>query len=354
VYCLAVLPGGEVIVGGRFETAGGVPATSIARYNTSNGAWSALEPVVNAGVSYPVIRSLAAMPDGDVIVGGDFVFGGAVQAWRVARYAPRTGTWSAVGSPIEYGFVRALAVLTDGSVLAGGAFGFATGPGVAFNIARYAPSSNSWFPLGSGVPGQEGVFALAVMHDGDAIVGGQFGVAGGTSAHYIARHFFGLGIDSQPLPRALCLDRTASYSVTASGNGPFAFQWRWRRAAAGAFADVLEGVNTDPGTGEPLFIATDARSSEVRLAVLDGALEAPARCEFQVVITNSCGTMTSSAAPLTVCIGDYNCDGGVDGDDVIAFFSAWDASDAAGDINLDGGVDGDDVIAFFGAWDTGC
>jgi hypothetical protein len=52
------------------------------------------------------------------------------------------------------------------------------------------------------------------------------------------------------------------------------------------------------------------------------------------------------------CPADWNNDGGVDGDDVIAFFAAWDAGNA--DFNNDGGTDGDDVIAFFGRWDAGC
>ncbi|MFZ4573980.1 MAG: hypothetical protein ACOYN0_06255, partial [Phycisphaerales bacterium] len=55
-----------------------------------------------------------------------------------------------------------------------------------------------------------------------------------------------------------------------------------------------------------------------------------------------------------VCIGDFNADGAVDGDDTIAFFAAWDQSLASADVNHDGGTDGDDIITFFGAWDAGC
>lgn len=54
------------------------------------------------------------------------------------------------------------------------------------------------------------------------------------------------------------------------------------------------------------------------------------------------------------CNGDFNEDGSVDGDDVIAFFSSWDAASANADANDDGSVDGDDVIAFFSSWDAGC
>ncbi|MFN9992484.1 MAG: hypothetical protein ACK54H_04000 [Phycisphaerales bacterium] len=52
------------------------------------------------------------------------------------------------------------------------------------------------------------------------------------------------------------------------------------------------------------------------------------------------------------CPADWNDDGAVDGDDVIAFFTEWDAGNA--DFNGDGSTDGDDVIGFFGAWDSNC
>jgi lysophospholipase L1-like esterase len=54
------------------------------------------------------------------------------------------------------------------------------------------------------------------------------------------------------------------------------------------------------------------------------------------------------------CLADISEDGGVDADDVIAFFARWDAGQSGGDSNRDGGVDADDVIAFFARWDAGC
>jgi len=54
------------------------------------------------------------------------------------------------------------------------------------------------------------------------------------------------------------------------------------------------------------------------------------------------------------CPGDFNSSGGVDGDDVEDFFTAWAMSDSAADSNQDGGVDGADVESFFGFWQGGC
>lgn len=54
------------------------------------------------------------------------------------------------------------------------------------------------------------------------------------------------------------------------------------------------------------------------------------------------------------CPADFNGDGNVDGDDIIAFFAAWDQASPPADTNADGSVDGDDVIALFDRWDSGC
>ncbi|MBX9736402.1 MAG: immunoglobulin domain-containing protein, partial [Phycisphaerales bacterium] len=82
VRALAVLPGGDVIVGGDFTTAGGVAANRIARYNPSTGVWSALGSGMNNSVS-----ALAVLPGGDVIPGGGFITAGGNVSAYFARYA---------------------------------------------------------------------------------------------------------------------------------------------------------------------------------------------------------------------------------------------------------------------------
>ena len=75
---------------------------------------------------------------------------------------------------------------------------------------------------------------------------------------------------------------------------------------------------------------------------------------YRCVISNACGEAISDGAQLVICPADFDCSGGVDGDDVILFFGMWDANDIGADFNNDSGVDGDDVIEFFGRWDSGC
>lgn len=66
------------------------------------------------------------------------------------------------------------------------------------------------------------------------------------------------------------------------------------------------------------------------------------------------GTMTTVLTPDPVpCPADFNQDGGIDGSDVDAFFTQWEAGNAAADTNQDGGVDGSDIAFFFQAWEAG-
>ncbi|MCX5688217.1 MAG: hypothetical protein NTV94_00235 [Planctomycetota bacterium] len=55
-----------------------------------------------------------------------------------------------------------------------------------------------------------------------------------------------------------------------------------------------------------------------------------------------------------ICPADMNQDGGVDGEDVNAFFAVWEAGEEAADLNTDGGVDFADVTFFFEHWEAGC
>lgn len=66
-----------------------------------------------------------------------------------------------------------------------------------------------------------------------------------------------------------------------------------------------------------------------------------------------CGGDSTAAARVFVCAADFNCDGGVDGDDVSVFFAQWETGESAADINADGGIDGADIGGFFASWEAG-
>jgi transglutaminase 1 len=87
VNALTVLPGGNLIVGGEFTSAGGVAANRIARYNPTTNTWSPLGSGVSGG-PFPNVYALAVLPGGDVMAGGFFDTAGGVPARNIARYSP--------------------------------------------------------------------------------------------------------------------------------------------------------------------------------------------------------------------------------------------------------------------------
>ncbi len=112
-------------------------------------------------------------------------------------------------------------------------------------------------------------------------------------------------------------------------------------STGGVFRHVKDGPNGFDMSDSGQYLIT----STVQRAVPFG--EAP---ENQVNIV----AFDSIPTPPVTCIGDYNQDGGVDGADVEAFYTDWEAGNAAADLNQDGGIDGGDVETFFRAWENGC
>src|SRR6185295_12932242 len=176
VYSLAVLPNGDVLAGGNFDTAGGIRARGLARWNGS--AWSILGSEIAGRV-----LALAVMPNGDLIAGGDFLSIGSASVNRVARW--NGSSWTNLGTGIS-GSVYCLATWPNGDIAAGGQF--ATAGGVAaHNIARW--NGANWSALGAGITDgtSSNVNDIKVLPNGDLLAGGFFTSAGGVTVNNIAR-----------------------------------------------------------------------------------------------------------------------------------------------------------------------
>jgi WD40 repeat protein len=195
VRALAFGPDGSLYAGGSFTTAGGTAANGIARWDAATSSWhplgSGMAGVGNYpwGNDHPYVGALAFGPDGSLYAGGHFDTAGGVAANYIARWDAATSSWHPLGSGMGGGYytiVSALAIGPDGSLYAGGNFGTAGGV-AANNIARW--DGSQWHPLGGGMTGgyNPWVSALAFGPDGSLYAGGRFDTAGGVVAHYIAR-----------------------------------------------------------------------------------------------------------------------------------------------------------------------
>ncbi|MFN7317255.1 MAG: WD40 repeat domain-containing protein [Phycisphaerae bacterium] len=225
---VAVLPNGDVVAAGDFISVGGMSAYYFARFDGST--WSALGTGLEASL-FTRVWTLTALPNGDLVAGGSFVTGDGWIANRVARW---NGTaWSEIGSGFRSGqtfAVRTLTVLPDGGLMAAG--NFETVGGVdAINIARW--DGNTWSALGTGM--NRTLSALAVLPNGDVVAGGSFSTVGGVPANSIARwndsNWSALGtgmndsvFDLEALPNG---DVVAGGSFSTAGGVPVNSIARW-------------------------------------------------------------------------------------------------------------------------------
>lgn len=243
VECMLVLPNGDLVVGGNFNTAGGVPANAIARWN--GATWSTM-----GSTAMGIVRALALLPNGDLVAGGSWVMGGS-NPQHLARWDG--ASWHPLGIGVTTFEVRTLATLPGGDLVAGGSFtNLSGGPGNY--IARW--NGATWSAMGSGMA--NGIFgtwvqSLCVLPDGDLVAGGNFTTAGGVPANRVARwnganwSAFGGGIDLAGLTTQVQVVATMADGDLVVG-GQFASASgvaanclaRWR---AGAWTGMGAGMN---------------------------------------------------------------------------------------------------------------
>ena len=183
--------GPALFVGGLFSSAGGVPASRIAKWDGQT--WSALGSGLPTG--YTLVDDLAVFDDGNgdgpaLYATGNFSSVGGVPASQIARW--NGSNWSALGSGVNSEDARCLAVFDDGtgsgaSLFVGGVS--VSAGGVPVNgIARW--DGATWSGLDDGVDDWVGVMAAADLpgSDGPALyVGGQFLDAGGAGDSFLGR-----------------------------------------------------------------------------------------------------------------------------------------------------------------------
>lgn len=178
---------GHLYVGASFDTAGGSKANHLARWTGSN--W-ALVAEANGGTGLDGAVKAATVYQGDLVVGGDFTYAGALKVNHVARW--NGSAWSALGPSATPGMsivtgtpaVLALTVHDDDLIAAGSFTG--AGAATAVNIARW--NGSAWFPLqSSGGNGTSGTVRALQVHQGNLYAGGDFVSAGGVTVNRVAR-----------------------------------------------------------------------------------------------------------------------------------------------------------------------
>lgn len=163
---------GELIVGGRFTNAGGVPANHIAKFNGTS--WSALGAGVDGWVNSLCVYN------GELFAGGNFINADGQPVNFIARW---NGTaWSDVSGGTN-SIVAALTVYNN-KLIVGGYFTDAEGVPVNY-IGAW--DENGWTTLGTGMGGSQGQVMALTTWGTDLIAAGFFTSAGGSPAAHIAK-----------------------------------------------------------------------------------------------------------------------------------------------------------------------
>ncbi|MEQ1635011.1 MAG: hypothetical protein ABL997_21710, partial [Planctomycetota bacterium] len=231
----------QLVVAGTYVFAGDLVANNIALRDTATGVWSTLGSGLD-GIAYAV----AVLPSGELVVGGSFGFAGGTPASCIAKW---NGTsWSSLGSGMD-GAVRALVVMPNGELVAGGDFTVAGGI-AASRVARW--NGNGWAPLGAGADGS--VQAFALQSNGDLIAVGAFLTADGVPVRQVARWngtawsaigappwnvnvFWLTSVAVLPNGRLM----VGGYSLSALSQ---AFLWQWDGTAWSSVAQITGGPSS--------------------------------------------------------------------------------------------------------------
>lgn len=186
VYALTVCdtdgngPQGKLLVaGGEFITAGGVNVNRIAAWD--GNSWQPLGSGLNSYANALTIYN------GELIAGGWFNSAGGIDANFIARWDG--SNWQPLGSGMEnslYTNVNALSVYNGKrrqpccALIAGGDFTIAGGVSANY-IAAW--DGNSWQALGSGM---NNIVSALTVYKGQLIAGGYFTTAGDVDVNYVA------------------------------------------------------------------------------------------------------------------------------------------------------------------------
>jgi hypothetical protein len=181
VSALAIDASGNVYAGGEFDTAGGIPAANIAKWDGS--AWSNLGSGVGAGTFMGSVLSLAVDGSGNLYAGGGFEMAGGITVSHIAKW--NGSAWSGLGGGTD-SVVLSVAADSLGNIYAGGWFTKA-GAIPTHHIAKW--DGASWSALGSGVDYVENYgmekYCISIDKYGNLYMGGHLTTGDLTTNHLV-------------------------------------------------------------------------------------------------------------------------------------------------------------------------
>ena len=184
VNAIATDSRGNLYVGGRFSTAGGVPALNLARWNGET--WSAVAGGIgSSNEKFPATVNSIIVDGGMVYVGGDFDLAGGLPISGIAKWDGvswndlQGGVWQ----DITTAPILAMDIDRDGKIIVGGEFTLAGGQ-CASRVAVW--DGTGWSGLGASTSVDGGITAIISDRKGGYYASGGFVCAGGQVVNHIA------------------------------------------------------------------------------------------------------------------------------------------------------------------------
>lgn len=172
-YVMAGCPNGSLIIGGTFTSAGGLPATGLARWDGTT--WSIPATVAGGGVS-----TVACLPDNSLIIGGSFTSVNGEPIIRIAQI--QNGIVTPMGGE-QIGNVSSLAITPNGTV-------YATSDAPTMRIWRW--DDGAWTQIGSATTTQYtwdlGAAKVISLSDDTIALAGYFTSLNGEAIANLARY----------------------------------------------------------------------------------------------------------------------------------------------------------------------
>lgn len=174
---IALLPNGQIVIGGQFSAVNTTLRPGIARLNPDGAVDTTFNPVITDMSSAPYVTAVAAQPDNKILIGGGFI-------GTLARLKPDGSTDTIFNTNQSFSTVEDIAVLPDGKIIAAGDLwqGGYFPRVVKFN--QDGSVDNSFrFPAATG----RGVKKVFVQPDGKILICGNFSSIGGVTRYDFAR-----------------------------------------------------------------------------------------------------------------------------------------------------------------------
>ena len=252
VYAVALQSDGKILIGGSFNSIGGVSRANIARLNADGTLDTTFAAIDTLG---QVVLAIAVQSDGKILIGGDFTSVNGVARNYIARLNA-DGTLDTGYNPNCSARVRTIALQSDGKSVIGGDFAAVGG-----SFRNYLARINTDGTLDTANISPSGfIHCVVIQPDQKILIGGDFTDVGGTSRNYVARLNANFTVDTFN-PNANWIVR--AMAVQPDGKVILGGQFT---TVFGTTQNYIARANAD-GTRDTTFVTTGASNTVQAVAL---------------------------------------------------------------------------------------